>query len=83
MSTFGEYMSVGGFLCALWAQGLGNVHFLTFYLEIFDNFANLSIFEYFVLNVACPQRFVLNVAVLNVFCPQCPIGQFQPPSYVS
>ena len=26
------------------------------------------------LNVACPQCFVLNVSVLNVLCPQCPKG---------
>ena len=27
-----------------------------------------------VLKVACPQSRVLNVAVLNFACPQCPIG---------
>ena len=68
--------------------GLGNVHFWTFFTnfwKISDNFAKVCHVQNFcpqsrmsskspVLKVACPQSRVLNVAVLNVACPQCPIG---------
>ena len=54
--------------------GLGNGHFWTFFTNF--NFCPQSRMssKSHVLKVACPQSRVLNVAVLNVACPQCPIG---------
>ena len=68
--------------------GLGNVHFLTFFLQFFQKF--LTILPIFVIKVAsgCDfedkiyvlvmlnflRYFVLKVAFLKVVCPQSPIG---------
>ena len=69
-----EYMSFGGFLGALRAQGWEMYIFGHFFTNF--NFCPQSRMssKSHVLKVACPQSRVLNVAVLNVACPQCPIG---------
>ena len=88
-----EYMSFGGFLGALRAQGW-EMYIFGHFLLIFEKFLTILpkfvMFKIFVLKVACPQsRLSSKSHVLKVACPQsrmssksCPQGRC-PQSHLS